>query len=449
MNPRIRACFAALLGVLVTLTLACSLAQAQNFRYEPKSRASGGMFSYGAPEAAPRLLPGSERQPVAPRSGRGYLYPRRDMAQRVRYDQQPTPARRPPEMHEVETVPSGSVVEPFSEDMHGHLPPTPPRESYENDDGYQGETFYEEGGMPGDEFYDEGYGPCVDCDECGASYCEIIRCLCQCMRKSYLYSPSMWRNFQGITGIQGFKGPADLGVNGNFGFNKSVNWATPFWNAHGIGHQLGATIAFSDFEGNSGPLGSKRVQYFVTTGLFRRPKCEQGFQGGAVFDYLHDDFYVNMNLMQMRAELSYLHGQHELGFWGAFHLNQDTSTVDSIAGLTQTTWLANNQYNLFYRYNYGHGLNYRMWIGLNDYADVLFGGDCTAQFADRWSLQTSTNYLLPTSSNSGVPNNVTESFNLSINVIWNPFARKHDPCPNRYRPLFGVADNGTLMINTK
>jgi hypothetical protein len=205
---------------------------------------------------------------------------------------------------------------------------------------------------------------------------------------------------------------------------------------------------FSDFEGNNGPLGSKRTQFFVTTGFFRRPKCNQGFQGGAVLDYLYDDFYVNMNLLQMRAELSYLHDCHEIGFWGAFHLNNDTSAVDSIAGLTQTTWLANNQYNLFYRHNFGNGLNYRMWVGLNDYADVLFGGDCTARMSQRWSLQTSTNYLLPTGNNN-VSNNVTESFNLSLSMVWYPFAPKCDPCPNRYRPLFGVADNGTMMIRTQ
>lgn len=443
MISRSRTSFASIVGACVALGALGSFAQAQSFRYEPKPRAGLSSLNYATSEEAPRRLPVAPRaSQLEPRSGRGYLYSRRGpMADRVRYDQ-PTPARRGPELHEVESIPSGSQVQPFSEDISGDMAPQPPHE---------GETYYEEGygeGLEGEPLMQEGYVDPYLCDECGASYCEILRCLCACMRKSYLYSPSMWRNFSAITGVQGFKGPADLGVNGNFGFNKSVNWATPFWNKHGIGHQLGATVMFSDFEGNSSPLGSSRFQFFATTGLFRRATRNHGFQGGAALDYLYDDYYVNMNLLQMRAELSYLHDCHEIGFWGAFHLNSDTSTVDSIVGLTQTTWTANNQYNLFYRRNFDNGLNYRLWVGLNDYADVLFGGDCSAQMSQRWSLQTSYNYLLPTG-NTDVPKNVTESFNLSLNLVWYPFARKCDPCPNRYRPLFGVADNGTMMTRTQ
>jgi hypothetical protein len=420
-----------------------SFAQAQNFRYQPKPRAGTHSFSYAGSDAAPRLLSGTpSAERLAAGGSRGYLYPRRGtMVDRMRYDQ-PTPASRPAEMGEAESIPPGMQVQPFSEDVSGDMAPRPPRES---------ETFYDEGydeGFEREPFMQQGYVDPYLCDECGASYCEILRCLCACLKKSYLYSPSMWRNFGAITGVQGFKGPADLGVNGNFGFNKSINWATPFWNAHGIGHQLGATVMFSDFEGSNGPLGSSRTQFFLTTGLFRRPKYDQGFQGGAVLDYLHDNFYVTMELLQIRAEMSYLWDCNEIGFWGAFHLNNDSSTVNSVANLTQISWAANNQYNLFYRRNFGNGLNYRMWVGLTDYADVLFGGDCTAQISQRWSLMTSSNYLLPTSTYNGLPKNTTESFNLGINLVWYPFAPKCDPCPNRYRPLFGVADNGTMMTRT-
>ena len=65
-------------------------------------------------------------------------------------------------------------------------------------------------------------------------------------------------------------------------------------------------------------MGTTREQYFATTGLFRRAASNQGLQGGAVIDYLHDNFYVHMDLLQVRPELSYvIGGGHEFGLWAA------------------------------------------------------------------------------------------------------------------------------------
>jgi hypothetical protein len=38
-----------------------------------------------------------------------------------------------------------------------------------------------------------------------------------------------------------------------------------------------------------------------------------------------------------------------------------------------------------------------------------------------------------------------ESWNVSLGLVWTPFARPGSCCPNYCRPLFNVANNGTFV----
>jgi hypothetical protein len=298
-------------------------------------------------------------------------------------------------------------------------------------------------------------GPCTytgcppvtgaDCDE---SYDGHLTWLHDWYENSCLYCPEFWRNFNEFSGIQAFKGPPDLGRNGNFGFHKAVNWATPLFPSLGIGYQLGALIALSDFEGKSGPFGTSREQYFVTTGLFRRATNNLGWQGGATVDYLHDEFYVNMNVMQIRGELSYIcRCGHEVGIWTATNVLHDNQTAPAFVGTPSVTWWTVNQYNPFYRRRFNNGATARFWIGVTDQANVTFGSDATAVLAERWAIQASYNYLLPCTGSS-IPRDVRESFGLAISLVWYPGYKVPNACFNAYRPLFMVADNSSMFIRT-
>ncbi|HEX3726942.1 MAG TPA: DUF6666 family protein, partial [Pirellulales bacterium] len=263
------------------------------------------------------------------------------------------------------------------------------------------------------------------------------------------YYPNFWRNFSEFGGVQAFKGPPDLGVNGNFGFHKGVNWATPLVPSLGIGFQLGGIIALSDLEGGNGPVNHRRDQYFVTTGLFRRPENNLGFQAGAVLDYLHDEFYVRMNLLQIRAEGSWVFRcGHEVGLWAGAHVMNDSQTAPAFLGMPTVTWQTTNQYNLFYRRRFNSGSTARFWVGLTDYADVMFGSDATAALAERWAIQATYNYLLP-SGNGSVPSVVRESWGLTISLVWYPGSKVPNSVYNPFKPLFNVADNSTMMISSR
>ena len=485
----------AVVSTCLSLCLVSQLALGQAFRYEAKPRASEAGLSYASPDPAPQMMMPNDAFDSPPDNGYNYARanqnaPRDTYARpnrnAERYENQhaghdhagPAYANRPSsgaryarngynDRHNDrysmrtaagEPIPAGPI-DPFEE-----LPPGGPVETYQGDpqnqytgdpgpDGMYQEDIYAPNMDPhfqGGEFLNESFmaggggGHGTYCNECGECF---LKCFCQCVRKSALFSRCMWENFSIYTGKQGFKGPVDQGMNGDFGFHAGINWGSPIWDRFGIGFQAGGAVILSDFEGNSSPLGSKRTQAFGTVGLFRRAEV-QGFQGGAAYDYLHDDFYIKMDLGQIRGELSYLYCGHELGFWGAFHTNTSQPTVTTLPGAAPTTsftYQAQDQYNLFYRYNFKNGAVARSWLGMSGHGDGIFGGDAIVPFSQRWALLTSYNYLWPTS-DPDITSNTKESWNLTISLVWYPGYRPCGSYSNPYRPLFNVADNGWFMV---
>ncbi len=267
-------------------------------------------------------------------------------------------------------------------------------------------------------------------------------------RRCCLFSPVNSENFASFGGVQAFKGPVDRGVNGNFGIQKGLNWARPLWDELGIGYQLGGVISLSDFEGGAGLVNHGRDQFFATTGIFRRAEGNQGFQAGAVVDYLYDSFYVRMNLLQVRWEIAYRSQQNEVGIWSAQQANSDTRPAPAAFGQPTVAWVANNQFNLFYRRHFRNGSQGRMWIGLSPFHDVIFGGDVTAHMSERWAIQASYNYLLP-SLDPMITNSIKETWNISLCMVC--FVGYKSPCApfNPYRPMFNVADNGWFLVKER
>lgn len=470
----------------ITLWQSAFAALGQGFAYESKPRAGAGGLSYASPDPAPRLmLPAEPVRRDVPNVGRGYLYSRYD-------DRAPAPAveragYRPGSLFAWarrdggrdagvvragynETIPAGAPVDPFGEPLPagGPVQPLPGTQrrydqgqiiegrggeiidqGYPDGQGYQ-DGYYEDG-YYGDG-YDDGYG--YGCDECGGDGCH--HCFCTCVkawiRNCCLLRCENWTNLSLFTGAQAFKGPADFGVNGNFGYNYGFNWGTPVWPGGrcGVGFQFGGMVAASDFNGGNSFVDSRRTQWFFTTGLFRRAPCAWGWQGGLVFDYLNDEFYVTMNLGQIRGELSYLlNNVNELGFWFATRLNSDSQTTPINFPVSSVTWQANGQYNFFYRRQFCNGGDGRSYIGFSDYGQFNVGTQATVPMSEHWAMQIAYNYLLP-NSNSSTPEATAETWNLNIGCVWIP-SRCKTPnlCYDRFRPLFTVADNGSMMVKTK
>ena len=254
-------------------------------------------------------------------------------------------------------------------------------------------------------------------------------------------------------GPQGFTGPLDLGKNGNFGFHEGVNFAGQFGRrlglgALGIGYQVGANFVQSDFYGNSvnGIQSKGRDQQFVTAGLFRRAR-RRGFQGGAVFDYLHDNYYVKYNVGQVRGELSYLTPcGHEFGFFGAWAVRPGQGKLNTANGLAFTQGFQTiNYYNLFYRYNLPNGTWGRLWGGASGTSGGMVGSDFRMPLSNNWDLTGMFNYLIP-GAGAGISGQTQQGWGLSMNLVWYPGRAFNGVHNGYYRSLFNVANNGLMFV---
>ncbi len=251
--------------------------------------------------------------------------------------------------------------------------------------------------------------------------------------------PQCWELFGGV---QGFKGPPDRGNNGNFGFHEGFNLGGTFGTCCGLGYQFGGRYLQSDLSGNTtvGTRTAQRDQAFYTAGLFRRAPCGYGLQGGVVWDFLDDEYYVAMELEQIRGELSFVTPWcREFGFWFAASADDDAEVLFG----AEEVWESTDQFAFFYRKHFACGGQGRLWAGWAGQGDGIFGGELSMPLSNCWGVRTNFNYLIP--DENGVASIPEEGWGLGISLVWTPGAGAtcNAPC----RPLFGVADNATFMVD--
>jgi hypothetical protein len=304
-------------------------------------------------------------------------------------------------------------------------------------------------------FYDDPY-ECED-DEC--DLCIPHGRICAWLRrfgKPY-YGWRWYRDFTASAGITSFTNATDLGINGNFGTNEYLNWAMPFWNAFGVGWQVGWRGTQTNFQPASVEVGTTtfaknaRTQNFLTTGFFTRAFEGRGLQGGAVYDYLNDNWFDNVDVSQIRAEISYVWGYHEVGFWGAANLGDQTSLFGPITrspGLASTLDL----YAGFYRLQFGDANEWKVWGGATSENDGLIGTLVRAPMGRSLALEGTFTYVIPgkTQTIDILPGGAVSQFspaawNLGVNVVYYPAGRSRRSLASPYRPLFEVADNGSMI----
>jgi hypothetical protein len=187
----------------------------------------------------------------------------------------------------------------------------------------------------------------------------------------------------------------------------------------------------------------------VTTGFFTRAFQGRGLQGGAVYDYLSDSYIENVDVAQIRGELSYVWGYHELGFWGAFNTRDQLGLVPN-APQPRVTASTVNLYTAFYRLHFGDANEARIWGGASDNGQGVVGATVRAPMSRSLALEGAFTYLLPDKSQTVELEGSTVTFapsawNLSANLVWYPAGRARRSLSSPYRPLFDVADNGSMI----
>ncbi len=279
---------------------------------------------------------------------------------------------------------------------------------------------------------------CCDDGTCG----ECSTCLVPC---GVLFPSG---NLELFAGVQGFTGPANASAGGgSFGFNEGLNWGMPIPLFGCLGGQVGFRATQSNLSGSAVSDDTRR-QAFVTAGLFRR--VDVGLQGGVVVDWLSDGWYRDIDLVNLRAELSWvIDSTHEVGFWGAF----GTKNSDDVGDNEQLLdWQTTDLFAAFYRYSFGGCLDgdARLFAGWSGESDGLIGADLRLPLSDAWALETNFAYLIPNEGDAAnfAADHFQESWNVGINLVWQPGRRwgRGDPY---YRPLFRVADNGVFMMDRR
>jgi uncharacterized protein DUF6666 len=291
-----------------------------------------------------------------------------------------------------------------------------------------------------------GYSGGDECGSCGACCCRPLCALLNC--------PSLneWcQDLSVYTGEQGFLGPIDQGLNGNFGFHEGINFGTPLWDEFGLGAQVGFEADQSDLSGIfSGDTTHSRRQYFFTTGLFHTPQCGCGLQGGLVWDYLNDNSLDDFTVSQLRGDLSYVFNCNEIGFWFTAGVSDKTLISSHNVNLVRSTvtYSPIDLYAFYFGHKFCSGAEGRIWGGWTGGGlGGLFGADFSVPMGEQLSLDADFNYRIPNS----LPNNAVplENWNIALSVVWRPWHHGCGECCDSYRPLFNVANNGSLMVNRK
>lgn len=298
----------------------------------------------------------------------------------------------------------------------------------------------------------------ASCEACDAGCSACGNCGWDNACGPYYYGPRQWwghslywrRHFSFFAGVHGFKGPADRGQNGNFGFHEGLNWGAPLGGPLGLGYQLGMQAAHSNFSGDQAGgfvRGSGRDQIFFTGGIFHRARCG-GWQWGVVFDLLHDSFYGDADLKQIRTESALvLSGRREVGYSGAIGVGND-SFVFPQQGDSLLLMQPADTYCLFYRRHFSGGGQGRIWTGISGDGEALLGADCTVPLGTSWALENNFTYLIP-KEGSGSGGQTEETWCVSIQLVWYPGREARCVFSNPYHPLFSVADNSQFLIDER
>ncbi len=285
--------------------------------------------------------------------------------------------------------------------------------------------------------------------EFGCDQCEL-ECTYICPPGCYFLD---WSRSDIFVGTTGFKtqanyltagNNADGQVEGSFGFQEGINFGSriPGFLYGQLGGQVGVRFIHAQLEGSTA-AADQRNQAFLTAGLFRR--VDYGWQGGLVADYMRDDWFYQTDLLQLRGELSFVFDAcHDLGF--RFTDSQKTKSViaDLDAGPITANLSTLDTYRFFYRLRYGPNArgSGELYAGWSEDSDGLLGCHLNTPLHGQCGLSTGFDYVIPRDGIASAFAN--EGWNLSIALTWTPgrlFGTRRD----YYRPLFEVADNGSMF----
>jgi hypothetical protein len=255
-----------------------------------------------------------------------------------------------------------------------------------------------------------------------------------------------------FVGLDGSKGPEDLGVNADFGGRAAVNWSYPVLEKYGLGAQVGSAFNYAN---NAERIlrsidGTReRTQSFSTAGLFQRTHF--GLNWGVVFDFLYEDYYQRLEFGQVRGQIGYACGCGEVGVWGTVRTFGDTAVVDGQRFELRPIM----QGNLFWKHTWRDEINTRAWIGVAEehgrfvllapgnspvHHPLVFGADLYVPLSDYLALFGEANFTTP---------NDTGTISATLGIAFYPGGTAKGVARNRFAPMLAPANNQSFALDLR
>lgn len=130
------------------------------------------------------------------------------------------------------------------------------------------------------------------------------------------------------------------------------------------------------------------------------------------FDYLHDSFYEENDMKQIRSETSFMvDDSNEIGYFGAYGIGGDQGIV--LGKLNPT-----DMFCLYARHYFENGGEGRVWGGATSMGDGLLGVDLWIPLGKGFALENRLNYKIPKQTPSTA--RIDESWGFVIQLVWYP-----------------------------
>jgi hypothetical protein len=204
---------------------------------------------------------------------------------------------------------------------------------------------------------------------------------------------------------------------------------------YGLGWQTGISYGVYDIDGRSSTVtdtSRSQQQIFVTTGLFRKAKCDQRFSFGLVYDWMYNEewgqFGTSPTLGQWRGQVEYsLSGCNAVGIWGCTRDLGATQVVPVVntRGLIVTN-RAISQVNLFWHHKFCSGADSYVWTGVPDHGringdgsliDWTVGASVEVPLSQRLALYANGAYFHPSAS-AGAGAAIESGWDVGMGVCW-------------------------------
>jgi hypothetical protein len=159
-----------------------------------------------------------------------------------------------------------------------------------------------------------------------------------------------------------------------------------------------------------------------------------------VIDSLHDEYLNDFDVAQVRGEIGWMFDCcNEWGFWFTTGVQHDD------IGQSNLRYEVINQNAIYHRRYFSRGGEARLWGGVTDDSHGLVGADFFVPVGCNCGIEGGFNYVIVGKGDNEQFSD--ETWNLGLNVVWTLGGNR---CrPNKYRPLFDVADNGSMMVTRR